>query len=72
LAKQQRAAMNRNKGKNASTAASILKPKNNKFVQKGISSQAALKANARRAELAARKAAKKSGGTQKKQQVKRK
>jgi hypothetical protein len=72
LAKQQRAAMNRNKGKNASTAASLLKPKNNKFVQKGISSQAALKANARRAELAARKAAKKSGGTQKKQQVKRK
>jgi hypothetical protein len=56
LAKQQRAAMNRNKGKNASTAASLLKTRNNKFIKKGISSQAALKAEEKRVKILAKKA----------------
>ena len=60
LSREQSAATSRDKGKNATAAASLLKKRNNQFVTKGISKAAALKAEQKRAEAAAKKQAKKN------------
>jgi hypothetical protein len=60
LSREQSAATSRNKGKNATAAAGLLKKRNNQFATKGISKAAALKAEQKRAEAAAKKQAKKN------------
>ena len=60
LSREQSAATSRDKGKNATTAAGLLKKRNNQFATKGISKAATLKAEQKRAEAAAKKQAKKN------------
>ena len=60
LSREQSAATSRDKGKNATTAASLMKKRNNQFVKTGVSKAAALKAEQKRAETAAKKQAKKN------------
>ena len=60
LSREQSAATSRDKGKNATAAAGLLKKRNNQFATKGISKVAALKAEQKRAEATAKKQAKKN------------
>ena len=60
LSREQSAATSRDKGKNATTAASLMKKRNNQFVKTGVSKAATLKAEQKRAETAAKKQAKKN------------
>jgi hypothetical protein len=60
LSREQSAATSRDKGKNATAAAGLLKKRNNQFATKGISKAATLKAEQKRAEAAAKKQAKKN------------
>ena len=60
LSREQSAATSRDKGKNATAAAGLLKKRNNQFATKGISKAAALKAEQKRAEATAKKQAKKN------------